>query len=115
MTFGGTLPATSNLASWSEQIQFLDSETSEPMSLVLALDIIVTIAAPRCHDRLVGSLVNGEVVLEPDFLSCTVSFTRSQMQSLAPRTYEIGCRVIFEDDRNEKQMALGFLPVVEGL
>ena len=85
------------------------------MTLAGALDIIVTIASDRCRDRLQGSLIGGEVVLESDFLSCTVSFTRSQMQALSPRTYEIGCRVIFAYDTDEKQMALGFLPVVEGL
>ena len=114
MTFGGTLPEASNLASWSEQIEFLDSETSEPMNLELAQDIIVTISADR-YRGLTGSLIGGEVVLQPDFLSCTVSFTRSQMQGLAPRTYKIGCRLIFEYDTNEKQMVLGYLPVVEGL
>jgi len=116
MSFGATLPAVSNRASFSEQIEFIDSETSEPMSLVGVLDIIVTIGdEDDYHHALQGSLINGEVVMHEDFLSCTVSFTRTQMQSLAPRTYAFGALVIFEYDLNEKQAALGFLPVVEGL
>ena len=115
MTYGNSLPAASNLASWVKQIEFIDSTTSEPFDLSSALDIIVTIASDRCRDRLQGSLVGGEVVLADDNLSCTVSFTRSQMQSLSPRTYDIGGRVIFEYDVNEQQAALGHLPIVEGL
>jgi hypothetical protein len=115
MTFGNTLPAVSNLASFSEQIEFLDSDTSEKLNLSAAQDIIVTIASDRCRDGLQGSLVGGEVVMADDFLSCTVSFTKTQMQTLSPRTYDLGARIIFEYDIDEVQAALGFLPVVEGV
>ena len=110
-----TLPATSNRASWSEQIEFLDSETSEAMHLGLAQDIIVTISNNRCGHQLQASLIGGEIVMEPDFLSVTVSFTRSQMQGLRPMTYDIGARIVFVDDLDEQQVMLGHLPVVEGL
>jgi hypothetical protein len=115
MSYGGTLPEASNLASWQQQIEFLDSQTSEKMSLVGAQDIIITIAAPNCRPSLEGSLIGGEIVMASDFLSCTVSFPRSRMQSLSPRTYDIGARVIFEYDLNEKQCMLGHLPIVGGL
>ncbi len=109
-----TLPAASNCASWSEQVEFYD-DASQKMNLAAALDIIVTIETDDCRDRLQGSLVNGEVVMADDFLSITVSFTRSQMQSLRPMTYAIGARIIFDYDFDEQQAALGFLPVIEGV
>ena len=115
MSFGNTLPEASNLASFEEQIEFLDSETSQPIDLSGALDIIVTIASDRCRDRLQGSMLNGEVTMAADFKSVTVSFTRTQMQTLSPRTYEFGARLIFDYDITEIQAGLGFLPIVEGL
>jgi hypothetical protein len=110
-----TLPATSNHASWSEQVEFLDLETSEAMNLSLAQDIVVTIANDHCGRQLQASLIGGGIVMADDFLSVTVSFTRSQMQTLMPLTYKIGARIVFTDDLDEQQVLLGYLPIREGL
>jgi len=115
MSHDNTLPEASNLASFEEQIEFLDSQTSQKIDLSGALDIIVTIAADRCRDGLQGSLIGGEVFMAPDFKSVTVSFTRTQMQTLRPMTYNFGVRVIFEYDVREIQAMEGFLPIVGGV
>ena len=115
MSFGNTLPEASNLASFEEQIEFLDSVTSQKLDLSGALDIIVTVKADRCRDALQGSMLNGEVFMAPDYKSVTVSFTRTQMQTLRPMTYDFGVRVIFEYDTREIQAMEGFLPIVGGV
>lgn len=122
----GTLPEVSNLASFEEQVEFRDSETDQPLNLASAQDIIITISStpePYRNGRLYGyeggqlqgTLQGGEITMAPDFLSVTVRFTRTQMRALSPKTYALGARLIFEDDINEQQVLIGYLPVVEGL
>jgi hypothetical protein len=115
MSFGNTLPEASNLASYEEQFEFLDDVTSQKIDLSGALDIIVTIASDRCRDGLQGSMLNGEVTMAPDFKSFTLNFTRTQMQTLRPMTYDLGVRLIFEYDVQEIQAMEGFLPIVGGV
>ena len=122
----GTLPEVSNKASFEEQIEFIDTDTSEPISVANTVDIIVTVAPggddqartgyrTRSGRTLVASLLTDGIELSPDGLSFTLRFTRSQMATLSPMTYEIGARIVFVPDENEQQVLLGYLPVLEGL
>lgn len=116
MALRGPLYQVSNLETWTDTIELFDDVAGDAVDLSTAADIVVTLRDPADGSTaLTASLDGGEIVLAADDLSAVLTVPRSTMDDLAAKTYEIGLRVIWTVDTNEKQYVLGTLAVLEGL
>lgn len=106
----------SSRATWEERVTLYDTETEEPIDLSTEVDAIWVTLRDKDEETelLSGSLADGTVFLisgaEGTF---GWRFTKEQMQSLAPKTYEVGVLVDVADER--VQVILGRMSVVRGL
>lgn len=116
MALRGPLYQVSSQETWTDTIELYDDTTGDAVDLSSASDIIVKLRDPADGSTaLTASLDGGEIVLAADDLSATLTVPRSTMDDLAAKTYEIGLRVVWTTDTNEKQYILGTLAVLEGL
>jgi hypothetical protein len=106
----------SSLETWITTIELYDDNDNSAINLSAVEDIIVSLRDPETKKTvLTASLDTGEIVLSLDNLSAVLTVPRSRMSALDAKTYEIGLRVIWTANTNERQYILGTMAVVEGL
>lgn len=111
----GTLPDRSNKANWLQSIEVWDDDAGAAVDLSTAADITVALRDENGSEALSAKLSAGTVTLAADNLSASFNFTRSQMQALCAKTYEVGIRVVFITDTDEQQLVLGRISILKGL
>ncbi len=112
--YQGTLPARSNIATWSDFIEFIDDTTNEPFDLSTADEITVRVRDLECDRELLSaSLSGGTVTLSDQTGVAAFSFTDAQMRTLCVGVYEFGTTITVDGD--VYQIHLCRLPVVRGL
>ena len=116
MALRGPLYQISNLETWTDVIELFDDDSGDAVNLSSASDFIVSVRdAYDMSTYITASLTGGQIVRASDSLSANLTVPRSTMQTLQPKTYDIGLRVIWTTDTNEKQYILGQLAVLNGL
>lgn len=110
----GTLPPVSNSETWTDTIQFYDSEDGNPFDLDDVTAITLKLR-DNGSDVLTGEL-DDEILIVGDAEDGTIEFTFSAtaMSALDSKTYEVGL-LLTQDDGVVRQLILGHLPVLEGL
>jgi hypothetical protein len=108
----GTFPAASNRQSWSRSFEVVDADTDADIDLSGA-SIVFEIRDPRnLLTILSATTTNGKAVIS-DIGVFTVSFSLSDMQTLYPLTYEVGCAVTINGET--MQYIIGTLPILDGI
>ena len=107
----GTFPAASNRQSWSHSFEVEDADTDEDIDLAGAA-ITFELRDPRNLLTVLSATIgNGKVAITGAFF--TVSFTLSDMQTLYPLTYEVGCTILVNGET--MQYIIGTLPILDGI
>lgn len=108
----GTFPAASNRQSWTYTLEVVDADTDEDIDLIGAT-ITFELRDPRSLLTILSATTgNGKITIS-DTGVFIVSFSLSDMQSLYPLTYEVGCTVAVNGET--MQYIIGTLPVLDGI
>lgn len=108
----GTFPAASNRQSWTKTFEVVDEDTNSDLDLTGA-SIVFEIRDPRNHLSILSATTTNGKVSIIDTGVFTVSFSLSDMQTLYPLTYEVGCTVTINGET--MQYIVGTLPVLDGI
>lgn len=116
MTARGPLYSVSSLETWVDTIVLYDDANNQAVNIATADDVIISLRDFRDGSIVLkASILTGEIVKAGDNLSATMTVPRSKMSVLDPKTYEVGMRVIWDADTNERQYVLGTIAVFRGL
>lgn len=114
--FFGALDPVSNKATWSENLELLDSETGDPIDLSAVTEITLEVRDMESHSAvLTGTYTGGEVIIVGASTDGVFQweFSVAQMRALQAKTYDVGCTI--EQDGDTVQLIIGHLPVLDGV
>lgn len=110
----GNLPPASNRATFSLTTTVWDSEAGEGFDLTTATEITWEVRDPSTlTSMLVATIDSGVDVDDADEGIITISFTATQMRTLDPKEYEVGCTVEFAD--STQQFIAARQPIIDGI
>lgn len=108
----GSLPAVSNRAGWTFQVEVDDEDTGEALDLSAAR-IVFEVRAPNGAIVLSATSDNGKIaVIDTGIFQ--VKFTAAEMNALCADTYDVGCTIQNGTDE-PAQFIIGRLPVLDGV
>jgi hypothetical protein len=108
----GTFPAASNRQSWSYNLEVVDADTDEDINLTGAT-ITFEFRDPRnLLTILSATTTNGKVTLATTGVF-SVAFSLSDMQTLYPLTYDVGCTILVNGET--MQYIIGTISILDGI
>jgi hypothetical protein len=111
--FIGTLPPVSNRAGFSHPIEVVDDDTDELVDLT-GCTIVYEILDPTCDRTMLSATTSNGKVSITGTGAFQVDFTATEMRTLCPQTYQVGC-TISNNDSEAQQFIIGTLPVLFGV
>lgn len=112
--FTGTLPPASNRATFTLTMTVWDSEVGEAFDLTDVAEITWEVRDPATlTSMLTATIDDGVNVDDADEGIVTISFTATQMRTLDPKEYEVGCTVEFTDET--QQFIAARQPIIDGI
>lgn len=110
----GTLPPRSNRASWTDVIELTDEDTGDLIDVSTGInEITVRLRDPETRAEVLSKALSASEIVVISTGIVQFSFSSSEMGSLCPKTYELGCLVTSSE--GIEQIFLGRVPVLEGL
>lgn len=109
----GALNPVSNRAGFSMAVEVLDEDTDDAVSLTdctIVFEIYDTLSQTT---KLSATTDNGKISIV-DTGVFQIAFTATDMRTLDPQTYQVGC-TIENDDSEPQQFIIGTLPVLSGV
>jgi hypothetical protein len=108
----GSLQAASTRQSWTQTFEVEDEDTGDDLDLAGA-SIVFEIRDPRSLlTVLSATTTNGKITIV-DTGVFQVTFAASDMQSLRPQTYDVGCTVTANGAT--LQYIIGTIPILDGI
>jgi hypothetical protein len=101
----------SNKADWIFQISAIDSDTGDDIDFTGASVLFVVKDENGCQ-KLSASIDNGSIT-QPTSTILQVQFTPSQMETLCPGTYKVGC--VYELNGETDQLLVGNISIYDGV
>jgi hypothetical protein len=108
----GTFPAASNRQSWSYTLEVVDADTDEDIDLTGAT-ITFEFRDPRNLLTILSATTGNGKITTPSTGVFIVSFSLSDMQSLSPITYDVGCTILVNGET--LQYIIGTIPILDGI
>lgn len=115
MAYFGALDPASNRADFNEPYGLDDAETGDPIdeAILSAASIVFEIADPVSKAILLSATSDNGLVTIPTDGVMLVTFTRAQMTTLCPGTYNVG--ITITDDDETEQILAGTIPIYDGV
>lgn len=107
--YRGSLGEVSNRETWSQEITILD-ENGDDVDISAASIVIAVRPANSRSPILSASVGSGIAVVSPAF---TFTFSVSQMGSLCPGQYDVGCTILRSGVTT--QLIVGKVTIVDGI
>lgn len=106
-----TLPPVSRNGDWIDCFKFIDDETGDALNISDATEITIEIFdTDDCSAKLTATLTGGTIAhIETGVFQWT--FTRAQMQTLDPKTYDVNGSIV--KDGITLPIFIGSLPVFD--
>lgn len=111
--YAGTLDPVSNRQTWVVNYELTDAETDELIDLSGVDEITVCIRDPQSQSAILTATKTGGEIVISDTGVFTWTFSATDMRTLDPKTYEVGCTL--EDNDETIQLLIGMLPVYDGI
>lgn len=111
--FTGTLEPVSNRATWIANYELTDAETGDLIDLSGVDEITIDIRDPHTRTQMLSATKTGGEIVISDTGVFTWTFSVTQMRTLDPKTYEVGCTLT--DNSETVQLLIGMLPVYDGV
>lgn len=107
--YTGSLGVKSNKETWSQTIEVVD-ENGAAVTITAATIVVAVRAKNSESPSLTASVGSGITISTPQF---TFTFTATQMRSLDPGTYDVGCTITISSVVT--QLIVGTVDVRDGI